>query len=59
MSHGGRIRSHEIRFLGDNKTTLLFVGYQAAGSLGRRLQEGLKKIKIDDKLYEIDLLSKL
>ena len=48
MSHGGRIRGHEIRFLGDKKTTLLFVGYQTVGSLGRRLQEGQKKVNIDD-----------
>jgi metallo-beta-lactamase family protein len=53
MSHGGRIRAHEIRFLGDKKTTLLFVGYQAAGSLGRRIQEGLKKVRIDEKWVHI------
>jgi metallo-beta-lactamase family protein len=53
MSHGGRIRSHEIQFLGDKKTTLLFVGYQTVGSLGRRLQEGQKKVKIDDKWVNV------
>src|SRR3989338_4061244 len=47
MSHGGRIRRHEKRYLGDNHTTLLFVGYQAPGSLGRRIQDGEKRVEID------------
>jgi len=47
MSHGGRIRGHERNFLGDPHTTILFPGYQAAGSLGRRLAEGTKKVNID------------
>jgi metallo-beta-lactamase family protein len=47
MSHGGRIRRHEKRYLGDNHTTLLFVGYQAPGSLGRRIQEGEKRVEIE------------
>lgn len=47
MSHGGRIRSHEKRFLGDTNTTLLLVGYQTVGSVGRLLQDGAKHITID------------
>lgn len=47
MSHGGRIRRHEKTYLGDNHTTLLFVGYQAPGSLGRRIQDGEKRVEID------------
>ncbi|MDO8482007.1 MAG: MBL fold metallo-hydrolase [bacterium] len=47
MSHGGRIRRHEKRYLKDNNTTLLFVGYQAPGSLGRRIQDGEKRVEID------------
>ncbi|MCA9363101.1 MBL fold metallo-hydrolase [Candidatus Kaiserbacteria bacterium] len=47
MSHGGRIRSHEKRFLGDENTTLLLVGYQTVGSLGRLLQDGAKQVWID------------
>lgn len=53
MSHGGRIRAHEIRFLGDKKTTLLFVGYQSVGSLGRILQEGQKRVRIDDEWVRV------
>lgn len=47
MSHGGRIRSHEKHYLGDPGATLLFVGYQVPGSLGRRIQDGAKKVMID------------
>ncbi len=47
MSHGGRIRAHEKYYLGDKKTTILFVGYQVPGSLGRRIQDGEKRIEVD------------
>lgn len=46
MSHGGRILGHESRYLEDSKTTLLLVGYQTVGSLGRLLQDGAKKVRI-------------
>ena len=48
MSHGGRILEHEKTYLEDPKTTLLLVGYQAVGSLGRLLGDGAKKVKILD-----------
>ena len=38
--------SLEKELLPDETTTLLIVGYQAAGSLGRRLVEGAKKVSI-------------
>ncbi|MFT5036748.1 MAG: metallo-beta-lactamase family protein [Candidatus Azotimanducaceae bacterium] len=47
MSHGGRIMGHEKRYLEDKTTTLLLVGYQSVGSLGRLLHDGAKKVKID------------
>lgn len=47
MSHGGRIRSHEQIYLQDPNATLLLVGHQVVGSLGRRLQDGVKEITID------------
>ncbi len=46
MSHGGRILHHERRYLPDPKSTILFVGYQASGSLGRRILEGAKSVRI-------------
>lgn len=47
MSHGGRIVSHEARYLPDASTTLLLSGYQAAGSLGRRLKDGAREVEIN------------
>jgi len=48
MSHGGRIRRHEQNYLNDPAATVLLVGYQSVGSLGRLLHDGAKKVKIDD-----------
>lgn len=53
MSSGGRIRSHEKRFLPDKNASILFTGYQAPGSLGRRIQDGQKKVHIDGELVHI------
>ncbi|MBC7836882.1 MBL fold metallo-hydrolase [Acetobacteraceae bacterium] len=49
MSNGGRVHGHEQTLLPDSKSTLLIVGYQAAGSLGRRLIEGDKHVRIGGK----------
>lgn len=46
MSVGGRIVGHEEHFLPDPNSTLLLVGYQSIGSLGRALAEGTKKVHI-------------
>lgn len=46
MSTGGRILHHERRYLSDPNSTLLIMGYQAAGSRGRQLQDGAKTIEI-------------
>lgn len=46
MSSGGRVIAHERWVLPDKKSTLLIVGYQAAGSIGRRLLEGAKTVEL-------------
>lgn len=46
MSQGGRILHHELRYLPDPSTTMLFVGYQVEGSLGRKIQRGDKEVRI-------------
>jgi metallo-beta-lactamase family protein len=46
MSQGGRILHHERRYLSDLKSTILFISYQVNGSLGRRILEGVKTVKI-------------
>lgn len=53
MSHGGRILAHEKNYLSDPKTTLLLVGYQSVGSIGRRLQDGAKLVNIDGKKVKV------
>lgn len=46
MSNGGRILHHEMRYLPDPKSTIVFVGYQAEGSMGRQLLEGASEVHI-------------
>ncbi len=46
MSMGGRIVHHEKNHLSGPNNTLLLIGYQAPGSLGRLLQEGAKEVRI-------------
>lgn len=53
MSHGGRIRRHEAHYLPLPNATLLLVGYQVPGSLGRRLQDGARSVTIDGKKVKV------
>ncbi len=48
MSNGGRIVRHEQKYLGDPKSTILFMGFQASDTLGRRIQEGNKQVTINN-----------
>jgi len=48
MSTGGRILYHEKKYLPDIKSCLLISNYQVQGTLGRRLLDGEKQIKIFD-----------
>jgi metallo-beta-lactamase family protein len=46
MMTGGRVLHHAIRMVPDPETTIVFVGYQAAGTLGRRILDGEPEVKI-------------
>jgi metallo-beta-lactamase family protein len=46
MSIGGRVVHHEGIYLPDSKNTILLVGYQTLGSIGRHLLDGDKKVSI-------------
>lgn len=46
MSTGGRIVHHERRYLSDPNSTLLLLNYQAAGSLGRQIEDGAKWVTV-------------
>ena len=46
MSTGGRVITHEKYYMDNPDAEILFVGYQAAGTLGRQLQDGAKKVTI-------------
>ncbi|MBK6748601.1 MAG: MBL fold metallo-hydrolase [Acidobacteria bacterium] len=46
MLSGGRVLHHAIRMLPNENATLVFVGYQAAGTTGRRIQDGDREVKI-------------
>ena len=46
MCNGGRILKHFKHRLWNEKNALVFVGYQVEGTLGRKIVDGAKKIKI-------------
>lgn len=53
MSNGGRVHMHEEKIFDDPHSTILIVGYQAAGSLGRRLIEGDKNVFLHGKKVSV------
>lgn len=53
MCTGGRVLHHLIKNLEQKDSTILFVGYQADGTIGRRLLDGARKIRILDKDLDV------
>src|SRR3989344_1763765 len=48
MLSGGPAIDYLQKFSGNEKNTLLFVGYQAEGTMGRRIQKGWKRVQLDN-----------
>jgi metallo-beta-lactamase family protein len=46
MMTGGRVLHHALRMVPDPEATIVFVGYQAAGTIGRRILDGEPEVKI-------------
>ena len=46
MMTGGRVLHHALRMVPDPEATVVFVGFQAAGTTGRRILDGEQEVKI-------------
>ena len=53
MCEGGRILHHLKNNIDDPNTTILFVGFQAEHTLGRRILDGYERVKIFGEEYRV------
>lgn len=53
MVTGGRVLTYLQQLIDDSRTTVLLVGYQAEGTRGRQLQEGVHEIRFFGKYYPV------
>jgi metallo-beta-lactamase family protein len=53
MCTGGRIKHHLVTNISRKGSTILFVGYQAVGTLGREIVDGAKKVRILGQHYPV------
>jgi metallo-beta-lactamase family protein len=53
MCTGGRIKHHLVQNISRPESTILFVGYQARGTLGRQITDGSKRVRILGQHYPV------
>jgi metallo-beta-lactamase family protein len=53
MSSGGRVIWHEMAYLPDPKSTILLMGYQAVGTLGRRIEYKPASVVINGRMIPV------
>jgi metallo-beta-lactamase family protein len=53
MCTGGRVKHHLVNNITRPESTIMFVGYQAVGTLGRRIVEGEEEVRILGQNYPV------
>lgn len=53
MMNGGRVRQHALKYLPDDYSRILFVGYQADETVGKEIAEGAKEVLIDKQWVDV------
>lgn len=54
MCEAGRVVHHLANGISDPKNTVLIVGYMAENTLGRKIRDGAKEVKILDEWYQVN-----
>jgi metallo-beta-lactamase family protein len=54
MCEAGRIRHHLRQVVSDPDNAIVIVSYQAEGTLGRRISEGVERVQIFDQWYDLN-----
>jgi len=59
MMNGGPVLEYFKHWADDPRNTLVFVGYQAVGTLGRKIQNGLKELIMSHEGHPIEIEVKM
>ena len=54
MCEAGRIRHHLRHVVSDPDNAIVIVSYQAEGTLGRQISEGVERVQIFDQWYDLN-----